>query len=128
MTTGMKTYNDSINIDPEDIEAPTIAHHLQEQGFAIGVVTSVPFSHATPACAYAHNVWRDDYRTSRAILSASHRSRIPTNRCRASMCYLAAAGARKSRKMTHKAKTSCRQHYLAPGDLAAIDAEHGGNI
>ena len=61
MTAGIKTYNDAINVDPLGRQTPTIAHELQEQGFAIGVVTSVPISHATPACAYAHNVHRDDY-------------------------------------------------------------------
>jgi alkaline phosphatase len=53
-----------------------LARDLQEQGYAIGVVTSVPISHATPACAYANNVTRDDYQDlSRDLLglpSVSH--------------------------------------------------------
>jgi alkaline phosphatase len=61
MTCGIKTYNDAINVDPEGKQAVPIAHELQAQGFAVGVVTSVPISHATPAAAYAHNVTRDDY-------------------------------------------------------------------
>ncbi len=39
----------------------SIGRQLQEQGYAVGVVTSVPISHATPAAAYASNVHRDDY-------------------------------------------------------------------
>lgn len=58
---GIKTYNDAINVDFSGREAIPISRQLQSQGFAVGVVTSVPISHATPACAYANNVHRDDY-------------------------------------------------------------------
>lgn len=61
MTAGIKTYNDGINVDPVGDKVQTIAHMAQEQGYLIGVVTSVPISHATPAAAYAHNVHRDDF-------------------------------------------------------------------
>jgi alkaline phosphatase len=79
LTTGIKTYNRAINIDPHGRQVATIAHRLQsERGFAIGVVTSVPISHATPAAAYAHNVSRDDYQDlTRDLLglpSIAHRS------------------------------------------------------
>lgn len=62
MTAGIKTYNASINFDVHGNRVEPISHQLQrERGFSIGVVTSVPISHATPAAAYAHNVDRDDY-------------------------------------------------------------------
>jgi alkaline phosphatase len=61
MASGVKTYNDAINIDATGNQLSTVAHEVQRSGFSIGVVTSVPISHATPACAYAHNVQRDDY-------------------------------------------------------------------
>lgn len=61
LCTGRKTYNDAINIDPAGAPLEPIAVALQRQGFGVGVVTSVPVSHATPACAYAANVSRDDY-------------------------------------------------------------------
>ena len=61
MCSGTKTYNDAINFDPLGRQVVPLARDLQKQGFAIGVVTSVPVSHATPACAYANNVHRDDY-------------------------------------------------------------------
>ena len=61
MNSGVKTYNDSINIDATGNRVSTVAHEAQQRGYSIGVVTSVPISHATPACAYAHNVHRDDY-------------------------------------------------------------------
>ena len=61
MTTGIKTYNNSINVDAAGQQVPTIAHLAQEEGYAVGAVSSVPISHATPAATYAHNVHRDDY-------------------------------------------------------------------
>lgn len=61
LCTGRKTYNDAINVDPEGHPIEPIAVALQRQGWGVGVVTSVPVSHATPACAYATNVSRDDY-------------------------------------------------------------------
>lgn len=61
MTTGVKSYNNSINVDVTGQPVSVVSHEAQAAGFAVGAVTSVPISHATPACAYAHNVDRDDY-------------------------------------------------------------------
>lgn len=79
MTAGIKTYNAAINVAIDGTQAAPIAWNLQrDHGFAIGVVTSVPVSHATPAAAYANNVSRADYQDiSRDLLglpSAAHRS------------------------------------------------------
>ncbi|KAA5539932.1 alkaline phosphatase [Roseiconus nitratireducens] len=75
---GIKTYNGAINVDVEGNQVQPIARQLQaEQDFMIGVVTSVPVSHATPAAAYANNVSRKDYQDiSRDLVglpSAAHR-------------------------------------------------------
>ncbi|HVA49001.1 MAG TPA: alkaline phosphatase [Pirellulales bacterium] len=61
MTCGIKTFNDAINVAFDGRQGVPLARELQADGFAVGVVTSVPISHATPAAAYANNVWRDDY-------------------------------------------------------------------
>lgn len=61
MTAGIKSYNGAVNVDAQGVPVPTIAHIAQQQGYAVGAISSVPISHATPACAYAHNVDRDDY-------------------------------------------------------------------
>ena len=61
MFAGIKTYNAAINIDPEGNQVEPIARQLQKDGFAIGIVSSVPISHATPASAYGNNVTRNDY-------------------------------------------------------------------
>jgi alkaline phosphatase len=62
MTSGAKVFNGSVNVTHELKKCEPIAHRLQRDlGMSVGVVTSVPFSHATPAAAYAQNVSRDDY-------------------------------------------------------------------
>ncbi|MBI1347539.1 alkaline phosphatase [bacterium] len=61
MTTGVKSYNNAVNVDATGMPLVTIAYLAQEQGWGAGAVSSVPISHATPAAAYAHNVHRDDY-------------------------------------------------------------------
>ena len=58
---GSKTYNDAINVDTKGSQIEPIGRTLQARGYAVGAVTSVPVSHATPACCYANNVTRDDY-------------------------------------------------------------------
>lgn len=58
---GIKTYNDSVNVDPVGRQVPPVARRLQKLGYAVGALTSVPISHATPACTYANNVHRNDY-------------------------------------------------------------------
>ncbi len=61
LCSGRKTYNDAINVGPEGEQFEPVARLLQKRGFAVGAVTSVPVPHATPGCAYANNVSRDDY-------------------------------------------------------------------
>ncbi len=65
MSTGKKT--DGGNIawlpgDPANGALETSAERLRRQrGMAIGVVSTVPFNHATPAAWIAHNVSRNNY-------------------------------------------------------------------
>ncbi len=61
LTSGIKTYNASINVNVDGSQSEPIGRLLQSEGFRVGVVTSVPVSHATPAAAYANNVDRGDY-------------------------------------------------------------------
>lgn len=61
MTTGIKSYNNAVNVGPAGEQVKTIAMLAQARGYSAGAVTSVPISHATPAAAMAHNVDRDDY-------------------------------------------------------------------
>ncbi len=77
LTAGVKTYNGSINFSVDGQKLETLAHEMQRAGSSIGVVTSVPICHATPACVYSHNVARSDYQDiSRDLLgipSVTHR-------------------------------------------------------
>lgn len=62
LTSGFKVLNGSLNITPSLQPLETVTRWAQRtKGFKVGVVTSVPISHATPAGAYAMNVSRDDY-------------------------------------------------------------------
>ncbi len=62
---GVKTDDGNIAwlpTDPADGAIKTVAESLREElGMAIGVVSTVPFSHATPAAFVSHNVSRNNY-------------------------------------------------------------------
>jgi alkaline phosphatase len=65
MSTGEKTVDGNIAWERTDSvggEIETIAETLREDlGFAIGVASTVPFSHATPAAFVSHDVSRNNY-------------------------------------------------------------------
>lgn len=65
ISTGYKTDDGNIAwlpSDPPGGKLTTIAEMLRGQkGFAIGVVSTVPFTHATPATFVSHNVHRNNY-------------------------------------------------------------------
>jgi alkaline phosphatase len=58
---GVKSYNNGVNVAEDGRFVPTLFNQLQEKGWKAGTATSVPFDHASPAAMYAHNVHRDDY-------------------------------------------------------------------
>ena len=74
---GKKTYNKAIGVNHRGKPLRSIAHRFQKRGRSVGVVSSVPISHATSAAAYAQNVSRNDYQDlTRDLLglpSISHR-------------------------------------------------------
>ena len=126
MCAGIKTYNDAINVDPKGREVLPIARALQEQGFAVGVVTSVPISHATPACAYANNVHRDDYQDlTRDMIgrpSVFHPGGLPG----VDVLIGAGIGEMKDKDGPQGANFVPGNRYLTDEDLAAIDVKNGG--
>jgi alkaline phosphatase len=61
MATGMKTYNGYLNYDSNNQPLRTITEIASDQGKSTGVVTSVEWSHATPAGFAAHNISRNNY-------------------------------------------------------------------
>ena len=63
IATGRKTYSGMINVDITGAEQfETIAEKLHtQQGWKIGVISSVNLNHATPAAFYAHQASRNNY-------------------------------------------------------------------
>jgi alkaline phosphatase len=61
MSTGVKTYDAAIGVDLNKQVLKHISQRFEELGRATGVVTSVEFSHATPAGFVAHNDSRNNY-------------------------------------------------------------------
>jgi len=61
MSTGAKTYDAGIGVDVNGAPLLHAAQKAESLGKATGVVTTVEWSHATPAGFVAHNVSRNDY-------------------------------------------------------------------
>ncbi len=58
---GVKSYNNGVNVTDDGRLVSTLFHELQAEGWKLGTVTSVPFNHVSPAAMYAQDVHRDDY-------------------------------------------------------------------
>lgn len=61
LSTGVKTDNRMLGLDPAGRAPPHLLHRAKRLGKAAGVVTSVPFSHATPAGFVVRHPSRGDY-------------------------------------------------------------------
>ncbi|MFO1093743.1 MAG: alkaline phosphatase [Planctomycetaceae bacterium] len=127
LTTGQKSYNGAINVDPNGSQISTVAQELQTRGWAIGVVTSVPISHATPAAAYAHNVGRDDYQDLTRDLVGLPSIAHPKQPL-AGVDVLIGGGFGDERKEAKGQGTNFvpGNVWITTDDFAKIDAAHGG--
>ncbi|MBD3384667.1 T9SS type A sorting domain-containing protein [candidate division KSB1 bacterium] len=61
MATGKKTYKYAISVDIEGDPLETVVQRAEKLGKATGVVSSVQWTHATPACFASHNNYRNNY-------------------------------------------------------------------
>jgi alkaline phosphatase len=61
LAAGIKTYDAAIGVDVNGYPVPNALELAEQKGKATGVVTSVEWTHATPAGHVAHNVSRNDY-------------------------------------------------------------------
>jgi len=61
LATGAKTFNNAIAVDNFGQNLTSVTEDAKRAGLSTGVVTSVPFSHATPAVFGSNSIWRDDY-------------------------------------------------------------------
>ncbi len=62
LSTGVKTYNNSIGKDLDFKNLVHITQIAKRMNKSAGVITSVEWTHATPAGFVAHNVTRDNYK------------------------------------------------------------------
>lgn len=134
MTAGVKSYNNSINVDFAGHPVSAIAHEVQAEGFAVGTVTSVPISHATPACSYAQNVDRDDYQDMTRDLLGLPSSSHPIHPL-PGLDVLIGGGFGDSAMTTGNPKTKSQGQgknfvpgniWLTDADCKTVDVKHGG--
>jgi len=124
---GVKTYNGAINVDPRGRRLGTVAHEAQATGKAIGVVTSVPVSHATPAAAYSHNVRRSDHQDlSRDLLGLRSVSHPDDPLPGVDVLLGCGWGVRSHADPGQGRNFAPGNRYVADSDLRAIDIAAGG--
>lgn len=58
---GEKANNGTVGINKDSVNIKSVAYDLQERGYNIGIISSVPVNHATPASFYAHSINRSNY-------------------------------------------------------------------
>lgn len=126
MTAGIKTFNNSVNVDATGTPVPTIAHEAQAEGYAIGVVSSVPISHATPAAAYSHNVTRNDYQDLTRDLVGRPSIAHPNPLAGVDVLIGGGWGVEREKDGAQGENFEPGNRYLAPSDLKAIDIANGG--
>ena len=61
LASGEKTKNGTLGLLPDGSPVHTIAEILHEQGWGVGITTSVSIDHATPGAFYAHVEKRNEY-------------------------------------------------------------------
>jgi len=61
MSTGSKTYEGAIGVGPDQTDLIHLIELFEKRGKATGVISSVQWSHATPAGFVAHNTSRQNY-------------------------------------------------------------------
>jgi alkaline phosphatase len=127
LCTGIKTYNSAIGVGPTGEKLTTVAHLAQEQGLAVGVISSVPISHATPASAYAHNVDRDDYQDlSRDLLGLPSISHPEMPLAGMDVVIGSGWGTDKESDAAQGKNFVPGNRYLAEADRKRIDVANGG--
>ena len=136
--TGRKAYNNGVNVTDDGAFIPTLFQQLQDKGWKVGTVTSVPFPHASPAAMYAHNVHRDDYQDlGRDMLGLSSVAQ-ELNKEPSHPGLDVVIGTGFGKTFTAEALTKAKfkdvaganavdgNVFITAADLAAIDLRHGG--
>ena len=132
---GVKSYNNGVNVAEDGRLVPTLFQQLQQRGWRVGTATSVPFDHASPAAMYAHDVNRDDYQDLAremlglpGIVSTTGKGpRLP------GLDVVLGAGYSAAPNDAGRARTQGRNEaldqnlYITDADLKTIDVDNGGN-
>lgn len=71
ISTGIKTNNAMLCMDPDENKLLSMSFDLQDMGYNIGIMSSVPVNHATPASFYARNASRYTYYDISAEMASS---------------------------------------------------------
>ena len=71
LSTGHKTRNGMLGMDADTVAVNSIAKHLKEKGYGIGITTTVPIDDATPGAFYAHQPNRGMYNEITGDMAAS---------------------------------------------------------
>lgn len=58
---GQKTKNGMLGMGPDSLALKSVAYELKEMGYKIGIMSTVPVNHATPASFYGHSINRGNY-------------------------------------------------------------------
>jgi len=61
LSTGKKTKNYMLGVDPDTNKLKSITYMLHEKGYSIGIISTVQLEQATPASFYANNASRKSY-------------------------------------------------------------------
>ena len=61
IASGEKTDNGMLGVDPEGNPVKSIAYDLKEDGYQIGIISTVGINHATPGSFYANSANRSSY-------------------------------------------------------------------
>ena len=58
---GEKANNGTVGINKDSVSIESVAYVLKNDGYKIGILSTVPINHATPSSFYAHNISRSNY-------------------------------------------------------------------
>ncbi len=61
LSTGFKTKNHMLGMNPDTIALESISYKIHRAGYKVGIMTSVTIDHATPGAFYGHSPKRSDY-------------------------------------------------------------------
>ena len=132
--TGIKMFNNGINVADDGRLVPTLFNQLQAEGWKVGTVTSVPFNHASPAAMYAHNVSRDDYQDlgremlglDSIVQTSGKGPRLPGLDVVIGCGW--GAKARDSDLLKQGSNAIAGNPFITDEDLQAINVENGGRL